>query len=183
MDYKTRYPNIPRWSDEHLNTMRHPMPYTGPCITEIMELEAPDHSAVFLAFFGRCCIDEEMIVWYLVEAPPGDLMRNAFEAGDVTMEDFWDHRGWLIRMETKVMSCEDPVMQYIHPAQMDSESRANLQSYGDQSPYERLIEKLNMLVDFYRSRGEDASEYQRQIQEAKRHMPPRQAIATSKKIA
>jgi hypothetical protein len=183
MDYKSRNPTLRHWSYEHLNTLRNPMPYIGPSIADIIELDAPDRSTVFLAFFGIYSLDEEIVTRYLVEAPPGDVMRSAFEAGDVSMEDFWDHRGWLIRMETKILDCEDSVMQYIHPAQMDSESRASLQRYGDQSPYERLIENLKMLVDFYRRRGEDTSEYQRQIQEAIKHMPPRLAPVTLKKIA
>jgi hypothetical protein len=110
-------------------------------------------------------------------------MRSAFEAGEVSMEDFWDHRGWLIRMETSVMGDDDPRMQYIHPSQMDSNSRMHLQSYGDQSPYYRLIHKLSHLLEIEQSRGEDTSESQRQINEAIKHMPLRQAPVTSKKIA
>jgi hypothetical protein len=183
MDYKSRNPSLPRWSFDHLNTLRNPMPYIGPCIADIVELDAPDKSSVFLVFFGTSNIDSEIVTRYLVEAPPGETMRQAFEAGEVSMEDFWDHRGWLIRMDRRILSADDPTVTYIHPTQMDSESRANLQSYGDQSPYERLIEKLYILVDFYSSLGQDVSEYHRQIQEAKRHMPPRQAPVTLKKIA
>jgi hypothetical protein len=183
MDYKSRNPILPRWSDDHLNTLRHPMPYIGPCIAEIMELDSPDRSAVFLAFSGGYFLDEGIVIKYLVEAPSDDVMRRAFEAGDISMEDFWDHRGWLIRMETRIMSTDDPVMKYIHPAQMDLQSRGILQSYKDRSPYERLIDKLYILVDFYSSLGQDVSEYERQIIEAKRHMPPRPARMTLKKIA
>jgi hypothetical protein len=180
MDYKSRYPKLSGWTNKHLDTLRHPMPYVGPCIAEITELDAPDESTVFLAFFGDFVLDIETIVWYLVEAPPGDVMRSAFEAGEVSMEDFWDHRGWLIRMETSVMGQDDPWMQYIHPSQMDLNSRAHLQSYRDQSPYYRLIHKLSHLLEIEQSRGEDTSESQRQINEAMKQMPPRTASVNLK---
>jgi hypothetical protein len=66
MDYKSRYPKLPCWTNKHLDTLRHPMPYVGPCITEIMELDAPDESTAFLAFFGDFILDTKTIVWYLV---------------------------------------------------------------------------------------------------------------------
>ncbi len=183
MDFKARNPILPRWTYDQLNSLRHPMPYLMPYFGDVIELDAPDRSTIFLAFRGRCDFDEVMIVNYLIEARPDDVMRRAYEAGDINMEDFWDHRGWLIRMETRLVDYDDPPIQYVHPSQMDRESRAKLQSFGDLSPYEHLIKIYTNIVELSKAFGDDTSEYQWRIDELIQNMPPRQGLLTSKKVA
>ncbi len=174
MDYKSRNLILPRWSCDHVDTMRNPMPYARSCLTDIMELDAPDRSTTFLVFYGHGLLDEEITFWYLVEAPRDCIMRRAFETGEISMEDFWDHKGWLIQMETILMATSDPVIKYIHPTQMDAASRANLQSLNGRSPYEHMIDRLTSLLKFRKDQGVDISDYQAQIDDVIRHMPHRE---------
>jgi hypothetical protein len=144
MDYRSRFPVIPRWSFEVLNTVRHPLPYVYPGLGGVEEIDAPDGSTIFLSIgISAYSVGErDFLVRYLIEAPPSDLMRASFERGELPMEDFAAHRGWLIRIENEILNEDDCTTSYIHPLQMDKRARDELSELGEVSPYEYLLSKL-----------------------------------------
>lgn len=129
------------------------MPYIHPGFGHVTELDAPDKSAVFLTI-GTCSnIDEEILVRYLLEAPPGYPMREAFENGEISIEDFADHRGWLIRLQKKILSPEDFVATYIHPTQIDPRVRRFYRRFESVGPYQKLVDGLKTIRDIQKKCG------------------------------
>lgn len=165
MDYKARFPKLPRWPHSVLESERHPLPYVHPGFGSIGELDAPDKSATFLTVGTSLIRDQEIIVRYLLEAPIGYPMRTAFENGEVSIEDFADHRGWLIRLQTKIFCYDDLIVSYVHPTQIDSEARQFFKCFEDVGPYQRLLNGLVSIRNIHKKIGEEYESYDKEIQE------------------
>lgn len=154
MDYKARFPKISTWPASCHDKLRHPLPYEYPGYGGIHEFNSPDGSATFLAIPARVTEYPEGIVYYLLEAPPGCPMRVAYESGKISFDDFLDHKGWLIEMTSVIGSDLDEEVRYIHPCQIDTETRANLQEFSG-NPFEILLSNMEWLNNFDREIGRD----------------------------
>lgn len=164
MDYKSRFPQLPRWPHTVLETARHPMPYVDPGFGSIQELDAPDKSAVFLTVGSSIIREEETIIQYLLEAPVGYPMRDAFENGEISIADFADHRGWLIRLQTKLFCNDDLIVNYVHPTQVDAEARHYFKCFEDVGPYQRLLNGLISIRNIHKKIGQEYKSLDAEIQ-------------------
>ena len=139
MDFKTRNPNLTIWTSAALNSVRSPFPFDGHTSGEtslIAEVNAPDNSAIFLIYFSHGYEDENydlVSTSYMIETSQDCVMRKAFEVGDITWQDFWYHKGWLIELTSR-LSQSTAKTRYIHPNDMHPDAKQFLEHCGSTSP-------------------------------------------------
>lgn len=169
MDYKTRFPNLPRWTDNVFDSLNNPIPFIDPGFGRIIELQAPDNSTCFLGigstYLAGSGEGDEGLIYYLLEAPRNCPMRKAFELGKISYDDFIGHRGWLIRLQTKVMSKEDPIVTYIHPQQLSEGVGSFFKQFEPINPYQRLYDGLVFVRNFNHDIGEEYKSYDKRIED------------------
>lgn len=137
MDFKERNPNLFYWPDSSLNGGRFAFPFNSFTRVLISEYDAPDFSTQFLALSGNAYEDAELnlhLTLYMIETPKNCKMRHAFKVGDISWEDFWFHRSWLIELQTDSLYEKGAKARYISPFHMDSEAKDTIREYNDQSP-------------------------------------------------
>lgn len=163
-DYKTRFPKISTWPSSCAENLRKPLPYEYPGYGGIHEIDSPDGSTTFLAIPARVTENPEGVIYYLLEAPQGSPMRDAYERGEIPFDDFLDHKGWLIELIGVIgTNFEEPV-RYIHPSHIDSKTRADLQKFNE-PPFEILLRKMQRLNSFDRRIGRDPNPRLKRMQE------------------
>ena len=146
MDYRDKNPNISYWKiPTEFDLQREASLYEGPNVSHICEFIPPDASTTFLAIYGGGEEDENFdlsTVRYLIEAPPECPMRRAFEIGDITWEDFWSHKGWLIEATTPSLFSDSYIVRYIHPSQMGPYTTKFIAEHSDKSPIQLKYDAL-----------------------------------------
>jgi hypothetical protein len=157
MDYKKQNPVLPIWPASVIYGQRKPMPFCDPNQSQIREIDAPDKSSKFLLICGAMLEEADTSIYYLVEANPNDSMRIAFENGEVSMEDFWSHKGWVIKMEYKLLSDDDLDVCYIHPSQIDGFARQRFSRFQYTCHYDHLIEQCYKGIDIFKNQSMDYS--------------------------
>lgn len=144
MDFKARFPLFSAYPTNLLETGRFVFPFDSPAVYLLKEIDAPDRSVIFLRFGNRFSADESKAFGYLTEAPPNCPMRRAFEFGEITWQDYWYSREWLIQLEMPFPDLGSMVpAKYIHPSEMDYRSKEYIDLYNHESPLMRHHEFLN----------------------------------------
>ncbi len=145
MDFRDRHPNIRFWFFDNSNFKREVCPYNGPNLTFINEFVAPLDQTVFLSLLGNGGEDENFdlsVVYYLIEAPRNCIMRQAFEIGEITFEEYWHHKGWLIEATIPSLSAQGYNLKYIHPSNMCQSAKEYLKNPSGESPVQQKHENL-----------------------------------------
>lgn len=144
MDFKARNPLFSAFPTKVLDMERFPFPFDNPIGYMLTEVDAPDHSAIFLRFGSQFSADESKAFSYLTETPPDCPMRKAFEYGDITWEDFWYSRDCLIQLEMPFPDLGPMVpARYIRPHEMDFRSKKYIEDVNHESPLMRHHYFLN----------------------------------------
>ena len=141
MDYKSRN-KIPRnWTRAIFDAGTYPEPYDVMTSHQLKEINAPDGSTKFLAIFGDMDNSETSAVYYAIEAPNSSPVRKSFESGEISWSEFWNHRGWLLRL--KVYLNDGPLeVEYMDPSQMSALTTKIIKRLGNANPFEMKRERL-----------------------------------------
>ncbi len=161
MDFRDRNPNISYWDAGELGFMRDSYPFDGPNTTHICEFLPPDQSTVFLCLTGGFVEHKDYDMsshYYLIEAPKGCPMRQAFEIGDLSWEDFWHHKGWLIEATFKSIRSEGYHVRYVHPAFMSKSGKETIEEFSGKSPIQLKYEGLCLMKEMNRLSKNQASQ-------------------------
>lgn len=142
MDFKSRNPHIDYWRDSMLETMHSPFPFDAPMQVPLFQIDAPDQSTQFLGLPFDMCENEELMVTYLVEAPSDCPMRQEFECGELTWQEFWQHRGWLIEYKYEFHIDGGAFVRYVHPSHMIEREKHYMIECNNISPMELKLEAL-----------------------------------------
>ena len=165
MDYKARNSVPHPWNDDILTNIREPAPFhRSPCRWSPYEMDAPDFSTVFLVLEGAFIESTLTAVRYGIEAPRNCPVRKAFELGEISWPDFWDHKGWILQSEQD-MSTRICRSTYIHPSQMNVLTRKKLEKFGDTGPYELILRNLAFFWRVAKSRGVDEATCEKEYRE------------------
>lgn len=148
MDYKQRNGHPLIWTHDIVDSARYPEPYDEACLRAgLREIDAPDGSTIFLMMLGDFDEPNSLIIRYAIEAPPSCPARMAFENGEMSWPDFWEHRGWLLRFTFNLWG-GDVKTEFIEPRQMDPGTHEALRQLGNQSPYELRRQQLEVDWEF-----------------------------------
>ncbi len=145
MDFKDKHPDISYWHFGSGTLERKVCPYDGPNLIFIHEILAPVDQTVFLSLYGEGFESEEFdlsVIYYLIEAPRDCKMRQAFEVGDITFEDYWHHKGWLIEAKIPSLSSQGYSLRYIHPSNMCALAKDTLKNPSGKSPVQQKYDAL-----------------------------------------
>lgn len=145
MDFRSRNPNISRWTASCITDARYEFPFNGPQYEPVRQYTAPDGVTTFLAIYGDGVESEDFVLsntWYLIEAAKDCPMRRAFEFGEISWEDFWFHRGWLIELTMPNIMVSDANVRYVRPTDMSLRAREAIREYNQQSPLQLKYEAL-----------------------------------------
>lgn len=130
------------WTFEQFNKLKISEPYDYLMIGASYELDTPDRSTTFLLLFGGFDENSFQTTFYGLEAPITCPMRQAFERGEISWEDFWTREGEIYRF--LVPFNPGPLRIDIIPtSQMNQTARAAFH-YGIRSPYDIKHDQLKI---------------------------------------
>lgn len=146
MDYRARHPELKSWPKQALESIQTPFPYCEPNTIAIYQISAPDDQTQFLGVSFDFSPDETYFIAHIIEAPQDCPIRKEFEFGDITWEQFWYHRGWLI--ELRIPFEEEPLIEvrYILPSQMTEKTKRHIMSMTH-SPMECKLKALELCAN------------------------------------
>lgn len=171
MDYKQRNPNIKYWPNSESNPICAPFPYDEPARVHIFELDAPDFSTQFLGLPFHISENEELFITCLIEAPETCPMRRKYEFGDITWEEFWQHRGWLIEYQYEFRANGGAHVRYIHPSEMVERKRSYLTNFNHESPMALKLQELESRSTFNWHLGDNMEELAERLVEFREIYP------------
>lgn len=78
-------------------------------------------------------------------------MRRKFEFGEITWQEFWHHRAWLIEHQHELFNDSAAYVCYIHPSQMVPRKKFYFERYNHLSPMALKLQELEdrSTVDYY----------------------------------
>lgn len=164
MDFKERHPQIAYWPRSSFEDALNPAPFQHPGLGRIFEIRALD-GTVFLSMPSWQLPDDEAITRFLIEAPRDCPTRAAFETGGISFDDYWDHKGWLVKLRCELVSENDYEACYITPSQIDLATRQKFRQFDGVSPYQYLLEGMEHFLKSAISKGEDVTERKKRIQD------------------
>ena len=163
MDYKGRHGKPLDWTRDIFAKVVAPEPFDRFSDSYLRQLVAPDGS-IFLMIHGFYDEIRGIAVSYAIEAPPSCPVRRAFEIGELSWPDFWNHRGWLLRF-TRDFS-EGPISaEFIDPTQMISRTLEHLEDLGNKSPFELKLKQLEISMEMAHRFGEDPAPSEREYRD------------------
>jgi hypothetical protein len=148
MDYKDRNPVLSQ-------TKKFQMIVPSMCPFDQLELYVveyfpPDRSTRFLSIAGWTETYPDTDTVYLIEAPLDCKNRLAFEVGDLTWSEYWDHKSWLICLRSYICQSDNFTAEYITPSQMDETSRRIIRKFDAISPMDEKLRDLSHIVARYK---------------------------------
>ena len=132
---------VHNWTYDEYAESSKPEPYNNVFPAQVSELVAPDKSTVFLLLFDGWNETTGYSTRYGIEAPHTCLMRQAFERGEISWEDFWTREGEVYRL----MAPFNPgplIINIIPISQMPRSALYVLRFLGNKSPYDVKCENL-----------------------------------------
>lgn len=136
MDYKARHGKPLTWTHRIFEAAHAPEPFNVFSSTYLKEIVAPDESTVFLELSGDIDETKGTISSYGIEAASSCPVRKAFEIGEMSWLDFWEHRGWLIQFTFDLQVFKGPIRaEFISPSQINKDTYTHLRLLGNQSPF------------------------------------------------
>ncbi len=150
MYYRDKNPFITHSTCKSLSEYCNFFPFDGPCVNAPLEFIAPDNVTRFIGIYGGGDESEDLVLSsmrYLIESPLDCPMRKAFVNGEVTWEDYWHHKGWVIELAKPNILVDFAHVRYVHPTQMSEEANKNLKSLEDRSPMSLKHDGLCILAE------------------------------------
>jgi len=148
MKLKSAYQDIGfKWSYEQATDLRDPDPYDILSGCSLRELDAPDGSTTFLVVLDHFDEGSGLVRKYAIEAPAGSPMREAFEWGELTWDEYWTHKDELYELIVPFYS--GPVLsRIIAPTEMSQGIKQRFADLGEFFPYELKRQQLELRVKY-----------------------------------
>ena len=147
MSSRDDHPNSPVWTYEQSVLEREPEPYDRSGAAALFELDAPDHSTVFLVSITGDDFREsgwpDYFTYYGIEAPRDCPMRRAFEWGEISWRDFWTHKGWLLHMR-EPFAGGPMVSSYVSTSHLSKYFNETLDDFRTKGPYDFKLQQLEL---------------------------------------
>ena len=136
-----------KWTWEQAANSRHPEPYDVLVDCTLSELDAPDMSTIFLVMQDHFDEDSGLIRLYAIEAPAGCPMREAFEWGEFTWDEYWTHKDYLYEISTPFEP--GPVSsRIIAPGELSQKAKNRFKSLGERFPFELKRRHLELGIEY-----------------------------------
>ena len=136
-----------KWCSKTFKNLRTPEPYDASAGGTLFEIDAPDGSTEFLVYQDHFDEDSGLIRLYAIEAPAGCPMREAFEWGDFTWDEYWTHKDCLYEIITPFEP--GPVSsRIIAPGEISKSAKDRFVRLGERFPYELKRRHLELGVEY-----------------------------------
>ena len=134
-----------QWTYEEVGKTRRPEPYDRISEGNLRELDATDGSTAFL--FRHIQMDEDTgyFIYLAIEAPRGCPMREAFEWGELTWDEYLTHRPFLYRL-TIPFNPGPVITTQITPQEIPPFAMKRFRQMGDNFPYEFKRQQLELTM-------------------------------------
>ena len=129
------------WTYDEYAESSSPEPYDNVSPAQVSELVASDKSTALLLLFDGWNETTGYSTRYGIEAPHTCIMRQAFERGELSWEDFWTREGEVYRL----MAPFNPgplIVNIIPTSQLPRSVLDVLRFLGCKSPYDIKEERL-----------------------------------------
>ena len=136
-----KIPKIHKWTYEEFEEYSRPEPYNHVYPAHVSELVSPDKSTVFLLLFDGWTETTGYSTHYGIEAPHTCIMRQAFERGELSWEDFWTREGEVYRLIVP-FNPGPLIINVIPTSQLPRPALDVLRLLGSKSPYDVKCENL-----------------------------------------
>ena len=150
-----------RWSSEQIAKFRFPEPYDVLTACTLSELDAPDGSTTFLTMFDHFDEDTGLIRYYGIEAPVGCSMREAFEWGELTWDEYWTHKDVIYEI-IKPFEPGPVSSRIIAPGELSQKAKNRFKSLGERFPFELKRRHLELGVEYAIIDPDERAEAQRE---------------------
>ncbi|MEI6398656.1 MAG: hypothetical protein WCO71_07795 [Pseudomonadota bacterium] len=148
-----------KWSREQFAKFRYPEPYDVYSAGTLFEIDAPDGSTTFLVMQDHFDEESGLIRHYAIEAPAGCPMREAFEWGEFTWDEYWSHKDHLY--EIIIPFNHGPVSsRIISPAEISQNAKLRFNKLGECFPFELKRRHLELGVAYAIIDAEERAEAQ-----------------------
>ena len=141
MDFKTRHEIAPQWSYQEFRNTKNPEPHDQFAVANVRELETSDLEIVLLMYLSHFKEQDGLLIFYCIEAPRTCPMREAFEWGNISWTDYWNHKPWLIEITYK-LGGHAPTSRYITPSEIVEKTVRSFDRLGHRGPYILKYEQL-----------------------------------------
>lgn len=108
---------------------------------------------------------------HLIEAPDNCPMRRKFEFGEITWQEFWQHRGWLIEYHYESDLDGGAHVCYVHPSQMVERKKFYVRNFNHDSPMALKLWELERRSSFDWHVGDNMEELAKQLAEFREKYP------------
>ncbi len=155
MDYREQNPIIATWSGKSISECANACPVDDPFVGGVLEFIAPDCVTRFIGIWGGGKESEDFTLSalrYLIESPLDCPMRKSFVNGEISWEDYWHHKGWLIELVKPNILADFAYVRYVHPSQMSDKAKEYLARHNDKCPISLKHKAICILATWeYRS--------------------------------
>jgi len=136
-----------KWSSETFTNFRSPEPYDVLAGCSIFEIDSPDRSTEFLVYQDQFDEETGLIRLYAIEAPGDCSMREAFEWGELTWDEYWTHKDFLYEIIAPFEP--GPVSsRVIAPSEMSQSAKDRFIRLGERFPYELKRRHMELGVEY-----------------------------------
>ena len=138
---KQKHRKTYKWTYDEYAESSSPEPYDNVFPAQVSELVASDKSTALLLLFDGWNETTGYSTRYGIEAPHTCIMRQAFERGELSWEDFWTREGEVYRL----MAPFNPgplIINVIPTPQLPRSILDDLRFHGCNSPYDIKEERL-----------------------------------------
>ncbi len=175
MDYRDRNPNITSWSGECLAECFSLFPFNLPQMLSFFEYIAPDGVTRFLGLYGGGGESQDFTLSslrYMIEAPEDCVMRKAFAVGDLSWEDYWHHKGWLLELFKPNIMENFAHARYVRPNDMSQDAKDIILKFNNISPLMMKYQTLCREADWERRIEKRTGPAQLQLRQFERDYGP-----------
>jgi hypothetical protein len=116
----------------------------------IREFTEPTTGISFLGFLGESFEDADFNIHstsYLVQSPRYCPIRLQFITGQITWEQYWSHKTWLIELKKSSVFSSEAQIKYISPEELPIHALEILKSDHLQSPVQIKLRNLENFLD------------------------------------
>ena len=136
-----------KWTSETFKNFRTPEPYDLCIDCRLYEIDAPDGSTEFLVYQDHFDEDSGLIRLYAIEAAAECPMREAFEWGEFTWDEYWTHKDFLYEIIAPFEP--GPVSsRIIAPGELSQSAKKIFIGLGERFPFELKRRHLELGVEY-----------------------------------
>ncbi len=151
MDYRNRYPEMTQWSYDRMANWRKVFPFNPIKNISIFETFAPDDQTTFLGIMADTRQERDYTLsskWYFIESSADCPNRKAFVLGELTWEEFWTSRPWLIELSWPDVMQLSGLVQYVPAVNILRDLKRTFQEVNHKSPLVLKHETLKLQIEW-----------------------------------